>query len=64
LGESEILNEKSNFVFAQTRVIVSASRSRKKATFYSDWFLGRWKTSYVKWKNSFVAQTRSRENVY
>lgn len=49
----EILNEQGEKVFAQTPVIVSASRSTDIPTFYADWFVERWKAGYVKWKNPF-----------
>lgn len=52
-GKSEILNENGEKVFAQTPVIVSASRSTDIPTFYADWFVERWKVGYVKWKNPF-----------
>ena len=49
----EILNEQGEKVFAQTHIIVSASRSTDIPTFYADWFVERWKAGYVKWKNPF-----------
>lgn len=52
-AKSEILNEQGETVFAQTPVIVSASRSTDIPTFYFDWFVERWKAGYVKWKNPF-----------
>ncbi len=51
--KAEILNEQGEMVFAQTPVIVSASRSTDIPTFYADWFVERWKAGYVKWKNPF-----------
>ena len=51
--KSEIVNEQGEKVFAQTPVIVSASRSTDIPTFYPDWFVERWKVGYVKWKNPF-----------
>lgn len=51
--KSEIVNEQGELVFAQTPVIVSASRSTDIPTFYADWFVERWKAGYVKWKNPF-----------
>jgi DNA repair photolyase len=51
--KAEILNEQGEMVFAQTPVIVSASRSTDIPTFYADWFIERWKAGYVKWKNPF-----------
>ena len=53
LDKAEILNEQGELVFAQTPVIVSASRSTDIPTFYADWFVERWKAGYVKWKNPF-----------
>jgi DNA repair photolyase len=52
-GKTEILTELGEMVFAQTPVIVSASRSTDIPTFYADWFVERWKAGYVKWKNPF-----------
>jgi DNA repair photolyase len=40
-------------VDAQVPVIISASRSTDIPTFYSDWFISRWKAGYVKWTNPF-----------
>ena len=51
--KAEIVNEQGEKVFAQTPVIVSASRSTDIPTFYADWFVERWKAGYVKWKNPF-----------
>jgi DNA repair photolyase len=51
--KSEILNEQGERVFAQTPVIISASRATDIPTFYADWFVERWKAGYVKWKNPF-----------
>lgn len=51
--KAEIVNEQGERVFAQTPVIVSASRSTDIPTFYGDWFVERWKAGYVKWKNPF-----------
>jgi len=51
--KAEILNEHGDKVFAQTPVIISASRSTDIPTFYADWFVERWKAGYVKWKNPF-----------
>ncbi|OMP75135.1 DUF1848 domain-containing protein [[Flexibacter] sp. ATCC 35208] len=51
--KAEIINEQGEKVFAQTPVIVSASRSTDIPTFYADWFVERWKAGYVKWKNPF-----------
>lgn len=52
-NKTEILIESGETVVAQTPVIVSASRSTDIPTFYSDWFVERWKAGYVKWKNPF-----------
>jgi DNA repair photolyase len=38
---------------AQAPVIVSASRATDIPAFYSDWFFGRLKKGYLKWKNPF-----------
>lgn len=51
--KSDIINDQGEKVFAQMPVIVSASRSTDIPTFYSDWFIERWKAGYVKWKNPF-----------
>lgn len=52
-NHAEIFTESGEAVIAQTPVIVSASRSTDIPTFYSDWFVERWKAGYVKWKNPF-----------
>lgn len=52
-NQTEIFIESGESVIAQTPVIVSASRSTDIPTFYSDWFVERWKAGYVKWKNPF-----------
>ena len=49
----EIQNDLGEWVSAQAPVIVSASRSTDIPTFYSGWFIERWKKGYVKWKNPF-----------
>lgn len=36
---------------AQVPFIISASRATDIPTFYSDWFISRWKASYIKWIN-------------
>lgn len=51
--KSEIVNEKGELVYAQTPIVVSASRSTDIPTFYGDWFVERWKAGYLKWKNPF-----------
>ena len=51
--KAEIVNELGEIVFAQTPLIVSASRATDIPTFYADWFVERWKAGYVKWKNPF-----------
>lgn len=48
-----IINDLGNNVDAQVPIIISASRSTDIPTFYSDWFVERWKKGYVKWKNPF-----------
>jgi len=40
-------------VEAQAPTIISASRSTDIPTFYSDWFINRWKAGYLKWVNPF-----------
>ena len=50
--ENIIIDDGSE-VLAQAPVIISASRSTDIPTFYSDWFVERWKAGYVKWKNPF-----------
>lgn len=52
-NKTEIVNEQGEMVFAQTPVIISASRSTDIPTFYADWFVDRWRAGYVKWKNPF-----------
>jgi DNA repair photolyase len=49
----EIINDTGELVQAQSPVIISASRSTDIPTFYTDWFIERWKKGYVKWKNPF-----------
>jgi len=49
----EIITDQGETLSAQAPVIVSASRSTDIPTFYADWFIERWKTGYVKWKNPF-----------
>ena len=41
---------------AQMPVIVSASRSTDIPAFYSDWFMERLESGYVKWYNPFNGQ--------
>jgi len=41
---------------AQAPIIISASRSTDIPTFYSDWFISRWKAGYLKWTNPFNGQ--------
>lgn len=50
---SKITNDKGEEVTAQAPVIISASRSTDIPTFYSDWFIERWKKGHVSWKNPF-----------
>jgi DNA repair photolyase len=40
-------------VDAQAPIIISASRSTDIPTFYSNWFINRWKAGYLKWTNPF-----------
>ena len=49
----EIVNDGGDTVFAQTPVIISASRSTDIPAFYSDWFLHRLKKGYSAWTNPF-----------
>lgn len=49
----EINTECGETVLAQTPIIISASRSTDIPTFYGDWFVDRWKASYLKWINPF-----------
>ena len=51
--KTEIVNDLKEVVLAQSPVIISASRSTDIPTFYSDWFIERWKKGYIKWKNPF-----------
>lgn len=48
-----ILNDSGQEVRAQAPVIISASRSTDIPTFYSNWFIERWKRGYVSWNNPF-----------
>jgi len=45
--------EDGSVIEAQAPVIISASRSTDIPTFYSDWFISRWKAGYLKWINPF-----------
>ncbi|MDR1919330.1 MAG: DUF1848 domain-containing protein [Tannerellaceae bacterium] len=49
----QIHTESGESVEAQAPVIISASRSTDIPAFYADWFMHRFKTGYVKWKNPF-----------
>lgn len=49
----DIQNDLGETVCAQAPIIISASRSTDIPAFYADWFVERWKKSYVKWKNPF-----------
>jgi len=49
----EIINDSGDSVFAQTPVIISASRSTDIPAFYADWFLHRLKKGYSAWMNPF-----------
>ena len=40
-------------VLAQMPIVVSASRSTDVPAFYSDWFIERLESGYVKWFNPF-----------
>lgn len=48
-----IMNDHGQQVTAQAPVIISASRSTDIPTFYSNWFVERWKVGHVCWKNPF-----------
>jgi len=48
-----INNQDGKVVEAQAPIIISASRSTDIPAFYSDWFVQRIKSGYVKWKNPF-----------
>jgi hypothetical protein len=45
--------QSGEIVEAQGPVIISASRATDIPAFYSDWFFGRLREGYVKWKNPF-----------
>jgi hypothetical protein len=45
--------QSGEIVDAQVPIIISASRATDIPAFYSDWFFGRLKEGYVKWKNPF-----------
>ena len=51
--KEEILLSNGDKVLAQAPIIISASRSTDIPTFYSDWFISRWKVGYLKWINPF-----------
>ena len=51
--KSQVVNAQGETVTAQTPIIVSASRSTDIPAFYPDWFVERWKTGYIKWRNPF-----------
>lgn len=40
-------------VEAQAPIIISASRATDIPSFYSEWFINRWKAGYIKWINPF-----------
>ncbi|KIM13134.1 MAG: hypothetical protein KU38_00205 [Sulfurovum sp. FS08-3] len=48
-----IIIDSGEEVEAQAPIIISASRSTDIPTFYSDWFVSRWKAGYIKWINPF-----------
>jgi hypothetical protein len=52
-SKAKIETQSGKFVEAQVPVIISASRATDIPAFYSDWFFGRFKEGYVKWKNPF-----------
>ena len=49
----KIKNDEGLEVEAMTPIIVSASRATDIPTFYSDWFVERWKIGHIRWKNPF-----------
>ncbi len=53
LNRIKIKNKNSETVEAILPTIISASRSTDIPAFYSDWFINRLKTGYLKWTNPF-----------
>jgi DNA repair photolyase len=53
MDRDKIKTQSGEFVEAQAPVIISASRATDIPAFYSDWFFGRLKEGYVKWKNRY-----------
>jgi DNA repair photolyase len=53
IEKQKIVTDDGIEVDANCPVIVSASRSTDIPTFYSDWFVERWKKGYIKWINPF-----------
>lgn len=51
--KQQIITDAGDLVEANCPVIISASRATDIPTFYSDWFVDRWKKGYVKWINPF-----------
>jgi len=49
----KIVTENKEAVEAQAPVIISASRATDIPAFYSDWFIHRLKSGYIKWINPF-----------
>lgn len=49
----KIIDDNGVLVSAKSPVIISASRSTDIPTFYSDWFVERWRRGYVRWQNPF-----------
>jgi len=52
-AKTEIVLANGELAVAQAPVIVSASRSTDVPAFYSDWFMHRLRTGFVKWHNPF-----------
>ena len=54
--KEKIKLDNNTTVDAQAPIIISASRSTDIPTFYSDWFISRWESGYIKWTNPFNGQ--------
>jgi DNA repair photolyase len=54
--KEKIIISNGSEVEAQAPIIISASRSTDIPTFYSNWFINRWKAGYIKWINPFNAK--------
>lgn len=51
--KNNITLSNGNKISAQSPIIVSVSRSTDIPAFYTDWFINRWNTGYIKWTNPF-----------